>query len=119
MSSIRLTAKEAHTALDLQVRLEEHRVFVSEYLLLRASLSTEKVEKKAWYILAALFFYVEKRHRFPHYAEQIEYLGITLGTNQVPELPPLTPIDLIVSTEIADQARSTLRTSSMKRFEED
>jgi len=119
MSSIRLTTKEAHTLLDLRVRLEEHRVLLSEYLLLRASISTEIVEKKAWYILAALFLYVERKHRFPHYREQIEYLGSVLGTNQVPDLPPLTPIDLMVVAEVADQARSTLRTSSLKRMLEE
>jgi len=115
MSSIRLTAKEAHTLLDLRVRLEEHRVLVSEYLLLRASLSVDKTEKRAWYILAALLSYIERKHRFPRMKEQIEYIGIVLGTSMVPDLPPLTPIDLIVVSEVADQARSSLRTSKKSK----
>jgi len=118
MSNIRLTPKEAHTALELQVKLEEYRVAISDYLLLRASLSPSRNEKRAWYILAALVSYVERKHQFPRVPRMVEYLGIVLGDNQVPDLPPLTPIDLIVVGEIADQARSSLKTNPLLKREE-
>jgi len=111
MSNIRLTAEEAHTLVELQLKLEENRILLLEYLTLRASLSLETREKKAWYILVALFSWVERKHRFPRVPEQVEYLSQVIGTSKVPSLPPLTPIDLIGMKELADQARSSLRTS--------
>jgi len=101
-----LSPSEALQMIQLESSVEEYRLEVFEYMLLRASLTTNKVEKKAWWILAALMTFVESHHRFPHMKEQNEFLGIVLGTHRVPELPILQLVDLVEQKEIGIQARN-------------
>jgi hypothetical protein len=99
-----LSPEEAHRVLQLEYLLEQERSHCCDYLLMRASFSTNKVEKKAWWILTALLSFVERRHRFPHFVEMNQFLGIVLGKG-LPKLPLLHQIDLNNLRSVADQLR--------------
>jgi hypothetical protein len=109
MNNYHLTVEEAHRKVQLLGLLETERERVIDFLLLRASLSNTKSERKAWYMLVALISWIERNHRFPHLKEQTEYLAVVLEGSEAPELPSLQFGDLIHSGEIEEQARSSLR----------
>jgi len=111
-----LSAKEVLQRIQLESLVEEYRTLVFEYLLLRASLSTNRVEKKAWWILAALLTFVERNHRFPRLKQQIAFLK--LSATQMPELPKLQLLDLVEQKELGRQAQVLRRQLSKKRTDE-
>jgi hypothetical protein len=51
--------------------VEQHGNLVRDYLLTRASFSTQLVGKRAWYILYILLRFVEAKGHFPRYKEMI------------------------------------------------
>jgi hypothetical protein len=100
----KLTPEEALRQVQLEHVVDEYRTLVMEYLLVRTSLTTNKVTRKAYWILAMLLVFVERKFYFPHYKEQVQFLKIGLSQG-VPELPPLNLIDLVDEKEIVAQMR--------------
>lgn len=101
-----LSPREALRAVQTAKRVEQERIQVLNYLLLRASLSSNLLEKRAWYIILSLCWFVERNHRFPSLKEQIQYLKEVLGDNIAPKLPALQKIDLLDSRKFQEDIRS-------------
>lgn len=100
-----LTPAEALRMTQLVSLLEKERNQAFDYLLLRTSLTANKVEKKGWWILAGLFVYIEHNHRFPNMVEQLNFLENYLkGSIVQGDLPPLSKQDLVDHAEIERQA---------------
>jgi hypothetical protein len=99
-----LTPAEAQREVQLRTLLEKERNHAYDYLLLRSSLTTNRVERKAWWILAALFGFVEHEHRFPHMKELSNLLeNLFSGKLKTGDLAPLTQTNLLDSAEIEKQ----------------
>jgi len=99
-----LTPEDAHRVLQLQSSLEQMRSLVVDYLLLRASCSTDKVEKRGWWILYGLLAFVERMHHFPRKEELFPYITEMLHTG-VPKLPDYFDLDCQSLLEVAQQMR--------------
>lgn len=103
-----LSPAEALREVQLRTLLEKERSQSYDYLLLRSSLTTEIVEKKAWWILAVLFVFVEHLHRFPHMKELSRLLeNFFSGNLKTGDLPPLSLQNLQDSAEIEKQVGAT------------
>jgi hypothetical protein len=103
-----LSPAEALREVQLRTLVEKERSQSYDYLLLRSSLTTDLVEKKAWWILAALFVFVEHLHRFPHMKELSNLLeNLFSGKLKTGELPSLSLQNLQDSAEIEKQIGAT------------
>ena len=115
MSDIRLSPAEAHNLVQLSTKLEEHRLYCLEYMLLRASCSQRKSTKRAWYILICLFQFVERKQRFPRYKEMMNFLDLSLKDLGKDHLPPFSQADLLEVREVQRQAVLSLQLLAEER----
>lgn len=103
----KLSIEEAFRMNQLDSFVEKHRDLVRDYLLSRASFSTQLVEKRAWYILYILLRFVEAKGHFPRYKEMILLLRDQLrdqglaSLQEVSHQPhgPLEPLPIDKSME--------------------
>jgi len=131
-----LSPQEAFRAAQLEQLVESYDSLVREYLLIRASLSSNRLERKAWYILYLLLRFVEGYGRFPSLrrttgkSELTDFLEghLLVDSNQQQklvnefaedfrekeillkiEIPPPRPLDISRVREVGDQLRLQLR----------
>jgi hypothetical protein len=98
-----LSPEEALRQVQLETVVDELRTLVFEYFLVRASFANNVLTKKAYWILASLLVFVERNNRFPKIKEQIQFLKIDFGLSGVPELPPMTSVDIIEREQVRSQ----------------
>jgi hypothetical protein len=100
-----LSPEEALRQVQLNIVVDELRTLVFEYFLVRASFANNMLTKKAYWILASLLVFVERNNRFPKIKEQIQFLKIGFGLEQVPELPQIKPLDFVERLQVEAQMR--------------
>lgn len=87
-----LTPEEALRSFQLEKTVEQHSTFVREYMLMRASSSSQLLERRAYWMLYRLFLFVEDFHRFPRYKEQVTMLRDFLASQGEQLLPQIVRV---------------------------
>ena len=106
-----LSPAEALALIQSESLLEKLRLLVVDYMLLRASISENKSEKRAWWILYSLMAFVETRKHFPYKEEMYIYLDAVLRGGKTREfvLPKFSQADLLELRSLWGQIGVSLR----------